>query len=338
MNVAVLLLGYAALIAVLAPPLLARTHWAARAPRLGIWAWQALTATVVGSVVLAGLALAVPVLPVSGGLAELLQACSLTLRQQYGTPGGGAVAASGTALALAVLARVVWCLAAAVLRAWTERRRHAAVLAVVGRAHAGLGVTVLEDARPAAYCLPGQGHRVVLTSGALAALEPGELDAVIAHERAHIRQRHHLVLAYAEGLERAFPRLSLFRTAAVETRRLVELAADDAATARTGSLSLATALVELAGAGGRPAGSSSAGSPAGPPASLAASGGQVAGRVRRLLGGHRPLHRAVVWGGALAAGALLVLPLVVAAQPAMASTGTKSCPLPDAPVAAWGVW
>ncbi|MFP3988674.1 M56 family metallopeptidase [Streptomyces sp. E11-3] len=325
MKVAVLLVGYAAVLAVLARPLLARTSWVARSPRLGIWAWQALTATVVVSVVLGGLVLAVPMLPLSGGLAELLRACSLTLSRQYATPGGGAVGASGTALALAVLARAVWCLAAALLRARAERRRHAALLAIVGRAHAGLGVTVLEDARPAAYCLPGQGHRVVLTSGALAALEPHELDAVIAHERAHIRQRHHLVLAYADALERAFPGLSLFRTAAAETRRLVELAADDEATARTSSLTLATALVELAGAGA-------------PAASLAASGGQVAGRVRRLLAGHRPLHRAVVWGGALAAGALLVLPLVVAVQPALASTGAKTCPLPDAPAAARGVW
>lgn len=101
----------------------------------------------------------------------------------------------------------------------------------------------------------------------------------------------------------------------------MELAADDAATTRTDTMTLAGALVELAGAGT-------------PAASLAASGGHVAGRVRRLLAPQRPLRRAVAWGGALAAGALLALPFVLAAQPAVAATGMTTCPLPDAPVTA----
>ncbi|GHE39162.1 M56 family metallopeptidase [Streptomyces lavendulocolor] len=320
MRVAILLLGYAALVGTLAPVLLTRTGWAARAPRLAIWAWQAATVTVVVSVALAGLALAVPTVPVSGNLADMLHACVMALRAQYAAPGGALVAATGTVLALAVAGRVGWCLAAALWRARRERRRHAEVLAMVGRARPDLGVTVLEDDRPAVYCLPGTGHRIVLTSAALAALEPRALDAVIAHERAHIRQRHHLVLAFAEALERAFPRVGLFRAAAEETRRLVEMAADDEATDRTDSLTLAGALVELAGAGV-------------PAASLAASGGQVAGRVRRLLGPRRPVHRVAIWAGALVAGASLALPVVLAAQPAVAATGMNTCPLPDAPVA-----
>ncbi len=320
MRVAVLLVGYASVLGVLGPVLLARAPWLGRAPRMGIWVWQALTATVILSVALAGLAVAVPTVPVSGGLAEMLQACVMALREQYAAPGGAAIAASGTVLALALVGRVGWCLASALFRARRARTRHAEVLAVVGSHRPELGVTVLDDDRPAAYCLPGHGHRIVLTTAALAALEPRALKAVIAHERAHIRQRHHLVLAYAEALERAFPRVALFGTAARETRRLVELAADDEATRRAGALTLAGALVELAGAGA-------------PAASLAASGGHVAGRVRRLLGPQRPLHRAAVWAGVLGAAAVLALPLVLAAEPAMAATSMNACPLPDAPVA-----
>ncbi|MFD3928297.1 M56 family metallopeptidase [Streptomyces sp. NPDC058614] len=321
MRVALLLLGYAAVLGVLGPLWLTRAAWLGRAPRLGIWAWQALTVTVIVSVALAGLAVAVPTVAFSGNLAEMLQACVMALRAQYAAPGGAAVAASGTVLALALLGRIGWSLASALVRARRERTRHAAVLAVVGSHRPDLGVTVLNDDRPAAYCLPGHGHRIVLTTAALAALEPHALEAVIAHERAHIRQRHHLVLAYAEALERAFPRVPLFRMAANETRRLAELAADDEATARSGALTLAGALVELAGAGT-------------PAASLAASGGHVAGRVRRLLAPQRPLHRAAVWAGALAAGAVLALPLVLAAEPAVAATSLNACPLTDAPVAA----
>ncbi|MFV0132038.1 M56 family metallopeptidase [Streptomyces sp. HMX87] len=323
MRVAVVLLGYAGLVGVLGPVLLARTGWAVRAPRPAIWAWQAVTATVVVSVALAGLVLAVPTVPVSGSVASLLEACGMALRAQYAAPGGAMAAATGTVLALAVVGRVGWCLAAALCRARRERRRHAEVLAVVGREHPGLGVTVLEDDRPSVYCLPGTGHRIVLTSAAMAALEPAALDAVIAHERAHIRQRHHLVLAHAKALERSFGRVALSRTAAEETRRLVELAADDEATARTDPLTLAGALVELAGAGA-------------PAASLAASGGQVAGRVRRLLDPPRPPRRAVVRGGVLVAAAVLVLPLFLAAQPAVAAAGMTTCPLPDASPAGAG--
>ncbi|UGY91001.1 M56 family metallopeptidase [Streptomyces gobiensis] len=320
MRVALLLLGYAALVGVLAPMLLVRWGWAARAPRLGIWVWQALTATVIVSVALAGLVLAVPTVRVSGNLAEMLEACAMALRQHYATPGGAAAAATGTVLALALAGRIGWCLSTGLLRARRERGHHARVLAMVGSHRPDLGVTVLDDDRPAAYCLPGHGHRIVLTSAALAALEPHALTAVIAHEQAHIRQRHHLALAYADALERAFPRVGLFRTAADETRRLVEMAADDEATARTSSLTLAGALVELAGAGA-------------PAASLAASGGQVAGRVRRLLAPQRPLRHAVAWGGAVAAGVMLAVPLVLAAQPAVAATSMSTCPLPGTPVA-----
>nr|WP_240979748.1 M56 family metallopeptidase [Streptomyces sp. HNM0574] len=299
--------------------MLARDGWTARAPRLGIWAWQALTSTVVVSAVLAGLALAVPAMPVVGSAAELLQACVMAVRAPYEAPGGGAAAAGGTLLAAAILARGGWCLAAGLFRARRERARHARVLAMVGSVRDDLGVTVLEDGRPAAYCLPGRGRRIVLTSAALTALEPHELNAVIAHERAHIRQRHHLVLACADALRRAFPFLPLFRHAAEETQRLVEMAADDEATARTGSLPLAGALVELAGAGA-------------PASALAASGGHAADRVRRLLAPRQPLRRAVAWGWAVTVAVALALPVVLAAQPAVAATAMGSCPLPHFPL------
>ncbi|MFW6691468.1 M56 family metallopeptidase [Streptomyces sp. MAR4 CNX-425] len=324
MRVALLLVGYAATLA-LVGPLLARASWSARAPRLAILAWQALTAAVVASVALAGVALVVPSVPVSGNVAELLHACVMMLREQYATPGGAAAAAGGLVFALFVVLRVGGFLVVGLVRARRERSRHAEVLAVVGGYRADLGVTVLDHARPAVYCLPGAGHRIVLTSAALAALSPSALDAVIAHERAHIRQRHHLALAYADAMERAFPKVALFRLAAEHTRRLVELAADDAACSRADSLALAGALLDLAGTGA-PA--------AAPPAALAASGGQVGPRVRRLLAAPRPLHWAVAGGGTLVAGVLLALPLVLAAQPAVASAEMSACPLLDQSAAA----
>jgi beta-lactamase regulating signal transducer with metallopeptidase domain len=75
-------------------------------------------------------------------------------------------------------------------------------------------LVVIEDARPDAYALPGLvGGRVVVTSAMLAVLDAQERRALLAHEAAHLRHRHHLYLAAgalaaaANPLFRALPRL-----------------------------------------------------------------------------------------------------------------------------------
>nr|QIZ00733.1 hypothetical protein HEP87_52170 [Streptomyces sp. S1D4-11] len=86
-----------------------------------------------------------------------------------------------------------------------------------------------------------------------------------------------------------------------------------------GHLTLARALVELAGVGA--------------PAAALSAGGDVARRVRRLTDPHRLLRRVVVWAGGLAAVAVLTLPVVLAAGPAVASIDMNACPLTDASAA-----
>ncbi len=106
MTVAAVLLGYALFLSVVIAPLLRRAGWVDRAPRLAIATWQAITVTVLASVMMAGLALTIPTTQVSGGLAELLQACIMALREQYASPGGALAGATGVALVLAVLSTV----------------------------------------------------------------------------------------------------------------------------------------------------------------------------------------------------------------------------------------
>ncbi len=69
----------------------------------------------------------------------------------------------------------------------------------------------------------------MLSSGALGHLGQGELAAVLAHERAHLRARHDLVLEAFTVLQRAFPRGVRSRTARAEVGLLVEALADRAA-------------------------------------------------------------------------------------------------------------
>lgn len=314
MIVALVLLGYAAGLALVGPLLLRRGSWTDRAPRLGIVAWQSLTAAVVAAVMLAGFALVLPTVRVSAGLADLLRACVMALRAQYATPGGAAAGATGAVLALVVLGRCGYCVVSALRDAARSRAQHREVLALAGRVRPDMGAVVLGDAAPALYCLPGRRRRIVVTAGALALLDDQQLAAAFAHERAHLDQRHDLVIAWAAGLARAFPRIRLFRRGLSESRRLVELLADDVATRSSDRLTLAEAVLNLAG--GRT-----------PAAALGVAGGAAAARVARLIAPDDPLggpRRAVT---ALAVMALFAAPMIALATPAVAAAHMNYCPI-----------
>jgi hypothetical protein len=298
---ALLLAAYAAAAGFLAPAAL-RRGWAGRAPRLAMGLWLALPVSWVVAVALAVLAVAAP-LALSwtgsrpGGRPALLAA--------HAVPGGAAVTAGGLLLAAAVVLRAGACVASGLASGRRERRGHAAFLEAAGRPNRVLGAVILDDDAPAAYCLPCGRHRIVVSTGALAALGPAHLHAVLAHERAHLRGRHHLTLTVATALARAFPRVPLLAQAGVEATVLAEMAADDAAARRHDAGDLAAALVILAKAGAR-AGALTAGGPA------------ALARVQRLLTPPphpgRPARTA-----RLAAGtAALALPAAIACLPLIA--------------------
>jgi Zn-dependent protease with chaperone function len=111
-------------------------------------------------------------------------------------------------------------------------------------------LVVLENVRPEAWSLPGPSARLVVTTGALHRLSDRELAAVLDHERGHVRARHHWLLQCAEALAAGFPGIAVFGAFRDEVGRLVELAADDAASRRHGRLATALALVELNSARG----------------------------------------------------------------------------------------
>jgi hypothetical protein len=307
------LFGYAALLLTVASAGLARARWADRAPRLAVTAWLALTGCAVVSVVLGGMALVVPTVRVSAGLAALLANCVMALRASYAHPGGAAMAGAGAVLGLAVTARVCWCTAVTLARAGAARRRHRRVLALAGRHDRRLGAVLLEHDEAAAWCLPGTGRQVVLTTAAAAALDDAQLAAVLAHERAHQRGRHHLLVALAGSLAVAFPRVRAFRRGHEQIARLVELLADDAAAAASPRLKVAEALLALAAPASAPA------------AALGAGGSATGARVRRLIAAPAPIGRARTAAGTLTVAALAAFPLVLLAGPAAVS-GMTCCP------------
>ena len=246
MTVAAVLVAYAAGLGILGPRMLGRAKWTARAPMLAIVTYLAAGWSVIAALGLAGLTLAVHATALGGGLSHLIGACVHRLRATYGTPGGATVAGLGLTLAGAVAARTALTAMTHFRAAGRQALRHAQTARLVGQPEPALGAVLVEHAQPAAYCVAGRQPTVILTTGAVQALDPGQLDAVLAHERAHLAGRHHRLVAMARIGREVLPFLPLMRDAEEQVARLVELHADDAATRARDPRLLATALVVLA--------------------------------------------------------------------------------------------
>ena len=156
--------------------------------------------------------------------------------------------------AAVVVARLVWALGRVIASTWSRRRRHrdlVDLLATEGGDGVDVGtpgLRVLAEQRPLAYCVPGlREARVVVSAGTLALLSSDELAAVLAHERAHLRARHDLVLGTFDAVHQAFPHAIRSELPAEQCRLLVEMLADDAAVRSFGRAPLGRALVALSG-------------------------------------------------------------------------------------------
>ncbi|MFD4657509.1 M56 family metallopeptidase [Kitasatospora sp. NPDC058444] len=206
------------------------------------------------------------------------------------------------------------------LRTGRARRRHRAVLDVVGVPDRRWGALVLEHARPAVYCLPGRRPRVVLSRGALRLLDERQLAAAVAHEHGHIRGRHHLFRLPADTFALLLGPLPLARLGRSEVALLLEMAADDAALERVSRGELAAALCALAT--GDPAAASATSTSTAPSTATSAEGGGALGvastgvlaRVRRL-GRPGTGRRRAVWRFGVSVLPLLPYLLVCAPHP-----------------------
>ena len=304
MTVAAILLAYAAIVGTLGARMLARARWPVRAPLLGVVTYLAAAWSVLATLGLAGLTLAVHATALGGALSTVIGACVLRLRATYATPGGAAAAAAGLVLSAAVVAWTALTAAHHLRAAGRQARRHEQTARLVGRPDPALGAVLVEHPQPTAYCVAGRQPTVILTTGALLALDAGQLDAVLAHERAHLTWRHHRLLAMARIGRRALPFLPLMRDTEAQVERLVELHADDTAARARDPRSLATALVVLAAS-------------ASPAPALAAAATDAVQRINRLLRPAEPLgtfRRQLL--RALAAG-LALLPVALALAPAV---------------------
>lgn len=202
-------------ICVVAAQFLVRAKWMWRAPGTGIALWQMLAATWVLS--LAGALVTLGLDPYDAPIPQALSAWAgdalSTVVQDVLVTGG-----------IAVLVAFVAVLAISWWEVSRIRRRHRDVLALVSRTdEAAPGALVVDHPVAVAYCLPGTPSSVVLSSGALRSLSNAELQAVLAHELSHARERHDMVLLPFVALRRCAPRV------ADAVALLVEMRADDRA-------------------------------------------------------------------------------------------------------------
>jgi Zn-dependent protease with chaperone function len=316
-NAALVLLAYAALAGTVGSRVLARARWTARAPLLGMLTYLAAGWSAVAAVGLAGVTLAVHANALSGDLSQVIGACVRRLRDLYAAPGGATVAELGLILAGAVLARTLLTAFGHLRAAGRQALRHAHTARLTGHLEPALGAVVLDHPHPAAYCVAGRCPTVVVTTGAVAALAPGQLDAVLAHERAHLAGRHHALKAAARIGRQVLPFLPLLRDAEAQVARLAELHADDSAARIADRRQLATALVVLA----TPASST-------PPPALAAAATDVVQRLHRLLRPAEPLSRLRRHLLRATAVTLAIAPVLVASTPAVAALLLGKVPAP----------
>ena len=245
MRAALLLFGYALAVAWCLPLLLAPLTRSGARVRLGLAAWLAAMASMLASVALGIQFLLRTVAADWPSLTRVLcrsvagGACTPVVYRSAAYELGVAALATGVSAAAAV---ALWRYGRRTQRARVRSRAHAEAAILAGRALPGTGAVVLDDPRPAAYCVAGRPAAIVLTSGALAVLDSPQLAAVLAHERAHLAHRHHLLATVTRGLSAALPGVPLFTRGTAQVACLTEMAADDAA-AVTGAANLAAVVV-----------------------------------------------------------------------------------------------
>lgn len=320
----------AALLAWPVPAALARAGWPRRDPLTALLCWQALGLagglSIIGALLVHGLAPWGPSLPEAGRSVLTGHPAVEPVRGDHWV---------ALTLAGVLAAELLGVLLLSFVRTARTRRRHRELLELVvqpwsaagsvtgsaagsaGSAGASAGASaagetlLLEHPAPVAFCIPGARPLLVLSSGMLAELDDAQLAAVVAHERAHLRERHHLLLLPFVAWRAALPVLPAADRAHDAVRDLVEMRADDVAleslTGPEPRRTLAAAIVAVAGGAGGMV----------PAGALAVDGGAVAVRVRRLLAPARPLPAAARWAALLSALALLLVPTVLLLAPAL---------------------
>jgi Zn-dependent protease with chaperone function len=241
--VAALLGALAVTLAWPVPVVLSRAAWPSRAPGLALALWQAVALggalSMIGCLVVIGTA---PDGSITGAAAALLpHLFAGPLPAEFGV-----IDIAALTLAAGLAVHLLLNVASTAVRAERERRRQHQLIQMLSDPMPGEpGTRVLAHPVPLAYCVPGLRTATVLTEGLVAALSRDELRAVVAHERTHLDQLHHLVLLSFRAWHSALPWFPIANRAERAVTVLTEMLADDGAQRTTGAEPLVGALTRL---------------------------------------------------------------------------------------------
>ena len=300
MVVAVLLAGPV-------PIWLAQAGWPSRSPAIALVLWQSFA--LAGGLSMIGSLLSFGLIPFGENLLDGIR--SLAGHLFTGTLPAGTSFGSVLMLCAALIlgSHLLLNLAATLSRAQRQHRRHRHLIGLLSEPlphHSG--TLVIEHDAPVAYCLPGATRSAtVLSRGLLQLLDADQLRGVIAHERAHLLQQHHLVLLAFKSWHSALPWFPIANRAENAVALLIEMLADDQARRVIDDRTLATAIALV--------GSAHQVDLLGTDVELADGPDHpfdlVTPRVRRLITPPGPLPRSAALLVAASAAALLLLPTLL---------------------------
>jgi Zn-dependent protease with chaperone function len=312
MSAAVLLLAAVAVGCIAAAGALANASWPRRSPAAGILLWQALG--LAWGLAAVGALIGIGVTPSGAAVVSGATDRLAGIARAGGLPSAvdlsGAVRLACLAAGVALLVVLCWILVAATASVVRARQRQRELLNLLAHGDPKVpGALVVDHPAATAYCLPGLRSAIVISAGTLALLDADELAAVLAHERAHLRERHDLVLLPFLALLRAFRWAGITRQAYQAVGLLVEMHADDFALRHRPARELATALLRVGAAGG-------GGVPSGALAAIVRSEEcEVAARVVRLLRPARGLSTATQAFIIAASVAIVAVPVALLILP-----------------------
>jgi Zn-dependent protease with chaperone function len=195
-------------------------------------------------------------------------------------------------------------------RRWRQQRKVLAMVPVGGPG----GLVVVPDEAPRAFAVPGDPGHVVVTTGMRGLLTDQQFEALLAHENAHLAERHHRLARASELAVAAHPALWWVGK---HVDYLIERAADERAASDLGSRKTLAHTIGVAALAG-------AGSPFAAALHAAVPGGVVPRRVAHLL---RPQPR-------VAPAVFVLLPALVALS-SVVWTGEAALDLAELMAAAW---
>jgi Zn-dependent protease with chaperone function len=305
----VLLGALAVLLAWPAPVLLGKASWPLRAPASALFLWQSIALT--GGLSMIGALLTLGLLPYGDSLVRAIRGFVANVSNNQPLHGVDALYLLAVGAAILLGSHLVLNLILTIVSTERQRRRHRQLVTLLGSPDPTRpGTQLIDNATPIAYCLPGARSITVFSAGLVQLLDPDQLRAVVAHERAHVAQRHDLLLIAFRAWHLSLPWFPIAYRAEREVGALVEMLADDRARRGVPDIALASAIALVAGAR-----TNSSDEPSDLAVLPVATAQQTRNRVRRLLEPAEPIGIQMRLGIGALAVALVAVPTILLFTP-----------------------